>query len=65
LCVGCGNPRIESFDKVNDDRYTATMLVCHACAARDRKSFNVSKERDSESPPPAGVFFAVTGPTDD
>jgi hypothetical protein len=41
------------------------MLVCHACAARDRKSFNMLKGREPDSPPPAGVYYAVTGPADD
>jgi hypothetical protein len=63
LCSGCGNPRDESFALENHDRYDVTALACHACAARERKAQVMSG--DGESRPPAGLYFAVTGPTDD
>lgn len=58
LCDGCGHPKHETFAPENDDKYTATVLVCHACAARDRKSHVLSQTASSDAPP-AGVMIAV------
>jgi predicted Fe-S protein YdhL (DUF1289 family) len=60
LCSGCGQPRHESFAIENDDKYTAEVLRCHACAARERKAYNRNASRDSGQPPMFGEFFAVT-----
>lgn len=37
LCSGCGNPKRETYDPVNEFAYEAVVLQCHACATRDRK----------------------------
>ena len=34
-CV-CGQPRVEAFDPANEWAYKATVLACHACAAKAR-----------------------------
>ena len=60
LCSGCGHPRHETFDPSAEDRYDATALQCHACAARDRKAYNRSAGRDADQLPPFGEYFAVT-----
>jgi len=44
-----------------DDAYDAVALRCHACAARDRKSREFSKDEASDV---AGLFIAVTDPAD-
>lgn len=36
-CPGCGLPREETMDKQAHDRYTTSVVRCHACAAVDRK----------------------------
>lgn len=56
LC-SCGRPRTESFDKAMDDRYEVTPLVCNACAARDRKAWN--RSRDNDGRPLFGEFYIV------
>jgi len=53
-------PRDETFHPSTDDRYDATPMQCHACAARDRKAYNQSANRDPEAPPPFGMYIAVT-----
>lgn len=58
LCDGCGHPKAETFDPANDDKYTATVYVCHACAARDRKA-HVLRQTANPDSPPAGVMFTV------
>lgn len=59
LCSGCHHPRDESFAKENDDKYTAEVLTCHACASKDRLAHNRSQSREKDTPPPAGEYFTV------
>lgn len=58
LCSGCKRPRSESFDIAMDDHYDVHALQCHACAARDRRAYNRSRERD-DGVPPFGLYYAV------
>ncbi len=62
LCSGCGSPRVESFDPVNERRYEAHVLKCHACAARDGKARVVRDNNDSNV---SGLYFAATLKPDD
>lgn len=62
LCVGCKRPRAESFDVAMDDRYDVHALQCHACAARDRRAWNRSRERE-DGTPLFGLYYAVTPET--
>ena len=62
LCSGCRNPRIESFDIANEDKYDVEALACHACAARERKGWIRNQNRDPDMPPLFGEFYAVSGP---
>ena len=58
LCDGCGHPREESFDKANFEKYVATAMQCHACAARDRHSSAMSSGEGDSS----GMYYAVERP---
>jgi len=58
LCPGCKRPRVECFDITMDDRYDVTALQCHACAARDRRAWNRSRENNGR--PMFGQYYAVT-----
>jgi hypothetical protein len=33
-CSGCGHPKAETFDPDSEGAFDASVLVCHACAAR-------------------------------
>jgi hypothetical protein len=35
-CIGCGQPKAESFDPANEWAYRAHVLACHACATKRR-----------------------------
>jgi hypothetical protein len=52
-CPGCGLPRDETMQKDHHDHYTASALRCHACAARDRKAKQFTKQEHDDS----GLFF--------
>lgn len=52
-CPGCGTDRRESMDKHHHDHYTAAAIRCHACAARDRKQRQFTKQEHDD----AGLFF--------
>jgi hypothetical protein len=58
LCPGCQRPRSESFDVGMDDAYSVVALQCHACAARDRRAYNTS--RDAGTSPLFGRYYLVT-----
>ena len=53
VCAGCGHPHRESMDPENQGAYTASLVICHACAARDEKA------RSAENPP-AGAMYRTT-----
>lgn len=36
ICDGCGKPKVETFDPVNEWKYKAVVVACHACAAKRR-----------------------------
>jgi predicted Fe-S protein YdhL (DUF1289 family) len=59
LCPGCRRPRHETFDIAMDDHYEVTALTCNACAARERKAWNLSAGREPGDPPMFGTFFVV------
>lgn len=58
LCPGCKRPRTESFDVAHDDAYDVVALQCHACAARDRRAYNRSRQRE-DGTPLFGQYYAV------
>ena len=59
LCPGCRRSRHETFDIAMDDHYDVLALTCNACAARERKAWNMSAGREPGEPPPFGMFFVV------
>lgn len=52
-CPGCGHPRDETMQKNHHDHYTASALRCHACAAKDRKREQFTKQAHDD----AGLYF--------
>ncbi len=55
-CSGCGHQRDESFDAANQDGFTAEVLRCHGCAARDRASRQFAADKGDA----AGVYVTVS-----
>lgn len=55
-CV-CGQPVDESMAPGRDDAYDASVLVCHACAARDRA---MNAFRSQGSPDMAGIKTSLS-----
>ena len=35
-CVGCGRPKVETFNPDNEWAYQGVTVACHACAAKRR-----------------------------
>ena len=65
LCPNCGLPRVETFDKATDDHWNVEVVHCHACAARESKAWARNSNRDRDSAPEFGAFYAVTGLDDE
>ena len=42
-----------------EDAYDVDVLVCHSCAARERKAWNRRQAREADAEPPFGEFFIV------
>jgi hypothetical protein len=57
LCPGCGQPKHESFDPANEERYEAERLICYSCATRDRKAHKAHEA--AEGQPLHGSYFVV------
>lgn len=56
LCPGCGLPRDETMAKERQfDFYDARAVRCHACAARDRKARQFTKQDHDD----AGLYFVA------
>lgn len=51
VCSGCGLPSDETTDPANEGAYSVHKIVCHACAARDRKA--------ADSTTNHGVYWSV------
>lgn len=51
LCQGCGQPADETTDPAAEGAYDTHKIVCHACAARDRRA--------AESQSTDGVYYTV------
>lgn len=43
-----------------EDRYDVTAVVCHACAARERKAKVMADTENPDAPRLAGLRFIVT-----
>jgi hypothetical protein len=54
ICTGCGHPRGESFDRKRYNAYTAEVIRCHACAAREREAETWQRDKNSDM---AGAYF--------
>lgn len=55
-CSGCGQSRHESMAKQNWDAYTADEVVCHACAAIDRRKNAIRETKGADTD---GLLFTV------
>lgn len=56
LCVGCKQPRVESMNPANEERYKAEAIVCFACASRERKARNDAQNESGTLP---GCYYAI------
>lgn len=59
MCDGCGQPRHESFAEGRDEAYHTEVLVCHACADRERKAWNRQQAREAGTAPAFGERYVV------
>lgn len=54
-CPGCGMSRDETMNKDAQGQFKSRALRCHACAERDRKQTDWSKDEHD----PAGMLFTI------
>jgi predicted Fe-S protein YdhL (DUF1289 family) len=60
VCEGCRRPVSESFAPEMDDKYHVEVVVCHACAARERKAQVMAETQNTDAPLLAGLRYIVT-----
>lgn len=59
-CPGCGMSRDETMNKEAQGHFVSKPMRCHACAERDRKQAEFTKQDHD----PHGLFFTVERPED-
>jgi hypothetical protein len=60
-CSGCGHPLDEALDPATQAAVTVEHFQCHFCAARDRKSRELSERAGGDRPHPEmldGIYLA-------
>lgn len=55
-CSGCGHSLDETMDKHAQHNYTAKVLRCHACAAKERAMKERARDENADD---AGVFYVA------
>lgn len=59
-CAGCGHPKSVTTRLDSAGTYHATLLVCHACAAKDATSRAfLSRDDGTSGGDPAGLMVSV------
>jgi hypothetical protein len=56
VCPGCGLPRDETMDPEAEGHFISRFVICHACAARDRKQKQITSAGPYSE---AGAYFSV------
>jgi protein-disulfide isomerase-like protein with CxxC motif len=48
-CSGCGQHLIDSLDSENEGLFDTQVIICHGCAAKERKTHMLSESESSEN----------------